>query len=368
MLYRTYGSTGKVVSAIGFGGMRFRDIEDRDGCIETMLAAAEGGITYFDTAPKYFGTKGEEVFGEGLAEMRRRGLPYYLATKTFESTEDGVRREVEAQLTRLQVDHIDFYHVWCITSLGNWRERKYNGVIRAFQKLKDEGLIGHICVSSHLVRDEIRELLMEDVFEGVLFGYSAYNFQIRSQAFEAIRARNIGCAVMNPLGGGIIPGNPELFQFLKLDQDETVVEAALRFLLSHRDITVSLVGFSNPAEIREALSAVDGYNDVRASYLSTIMDQAEDSFDGLCTGCGYCDDCPEQIPIPQLMDAYNYQILLGDENRVKNRLKYHWDLDPAVAGACIECGQCETACTQHLPIISRLAELNEKAPAWSING
>jgi uncharacterized protein len=83
MIYRNYGSTGARVSALGFGGMRFDDIDNHAECVEMMLAAARGGVNYFDTAPKYFGTKSEEVFGLGLAEMRRQSLPYYLATKTF---------------------------------------------------------------------------------------------------------------------------------------------------------------------------------------------------------------------------------------------------------------------------------------------
>ena len=40
--------------------------------------------------------------------------------------------------------------------------------------------------------------------------------------------------------------------------------------------------------------------------------------------------------------------------RLAGRLKWHWGLEPASAGACIKCGQCEDKCTQHLPIIERL--------------
>ena len=82
MIYLKYGKTGKQVSLVGFGGMQFGDIDNRDECVETMLRAARGGINYFDTAPGYFGTKSEEVFGLGFEEMRREGLPFYSATKT----------------------------------------------------------------------------------------------------------------------------------------------------------------------------------------------------------------------------------------------------------------------------------------------
>lgn len=359
MIYKNYGKTGKSVSVVGFGGMRFEDVDDKDACVEMMVRAAEGGINYFDTAPKYFGTKSEEAYGAGLAELRRRGLPYYLSTKTFESEESALRREIEGQLERLGVDYIDFYHIWCITNLENWRERKRNGVLEAFGKLKDEGLIRHICVSSHLMGDEIKELLMEGVFEGVLFGYSAYNFSTRQQAFDAIREHDLGCVVMNPLGGGLIPNNPDLFSFVKTQEDETVVEAALRFLIAHDDITVNLVGFGNKEHVDEAIRAVDGYKPISETELEAIKQGASANFEGICTGCQYCDDCPEGIPIPKLMDAYNQKLLHGDYQSLLNRLKWHWNIPAEEAEKCIECGQCEEACTQHLDITGRLKEIVE---------
>jgi hypothetical protein len=357
MIYKEYGNTGKQVSAIGFGGMRFEEIDDTDRCVEMMVRAAEGGINYFDTAPKYFGTKSEQVYGEGLAELRRRNHRYYLSTKTFESTENAIRTEIDGQLKRLGVDVIDFYHIWCITNLDNWQERKDNGVLKTFLKLKDEGLINHICVSSHLIGDEIRELLMEGVFDGVLFGYSAYNFRTRQKAFDAIKEKNLGAVVMNPLGGGLIPGNPELFSFIKTQPDETIVEAALRFLIAHKEITVSLVGFGTTDHVDEAISAAEGYQEISEAQLEEIKSRASASFEGICTGCHYCDGCPEEIPIPKLMDAYNQKLLHGDYQQLLNRLKWHWNIPAEEAARCIECGQCEEACTQHLDITGRLKEI-----------
>lgn len=357
MLYKNYGTTGKSVSVIGFGGMRFESVEDTDASVAMLVRAAEGGINYFDTAPKYFGTKSEEVFGAGLAELRRRDLPYYLSTKTFESEESAIRREIEGQLRRLDVDHIDFYHIWCITNLDNWRERKRKGVLETFGKLKDEGLVRHICVSSHLIGDEIRELLLEGVFEGVLFGYSAYNFATRQKAFDAIRRHNLGCVVMNPLGGGLIPNNPELFSFIRTQPEESVVQAALRFLIAHEEITVSLVGFGTLDHVDEAIAAVDGYREITASQLESIKSGASANFEGICTGCQYCEGCPEEIPIPKLMDAYNQKLLHGDYESLLNRLKWHWNIPAEEAAKCIECGQCEEACTQHLDITGRLKEI-----------
>jgi predicted aldo/keto reductase-like oxidoreductase len=340
--------------------MRFGHIDDHDECVRMMVKAAEGGVTYFDTAPAYFDIKSETVFGKGLAELRRRKLPYLVATKTFKTTEKDIRTEIEAQLKRLDVPAIDFYHVWCITNLPNWESRKKDGVLDTFKKLKDEGLIRHICVSSHLVQDEIAALLMEGVFEGVLFGYSAYNFKTREKAFNAIRAKHLGAVVMNPLGGGIIPQHPELFNFLRRGE-EPAVHAALRFLWDHTDISTTLVGFSSEAEVSDALAAMEGYRSRTEAELEEVKKRASASFEGLCTGCAYCDDCPQGIPIPQFMDSYNQKLLDHAENAeaIMGRLRFHWSLDPAKAADCIACGLCEGACTQHINIIERLKYIAE---------
>ena len=366
MLYREYGQTGKKVSLLGFGGMRFADIDNHDECVRAMLTAAEGGVNYFDTAPGYFEKKSEIVYGKGFAEFRRRKLPYYSATKTFASGPDSVRREIEEQLKRLDISSIDFYHVWSICSLDNWQERKNNGVISAFRKLKEEGLINHICVSSHLIKDEIKELLMEGVFEGVLFGYSAYNFQQRQAAFDAIREKKLGSVVMNPLGGGIIPQHEEWFGFLKRP-GENVVAAALRFLWDHPGISSTLVGFRTVQQVQEALAAIEGYKPRTGAELEEVKARALVSFEGICTGCGYCKNCPQGIPVIKFMDAYNKKLLNkgGDSDPIGDRLHWHWRLERSVAGKCTACGQCEKACTQHLGIIKRLQEIASPAAVTS---
>jgi predicted aldo/keto reductase-like oxidoreductase len=358
MIYRPYGKTGKNVSVLGFGGMRFAEIDNQEKCAAMMVKAAEGGVNYFDTAPAYFDIKSEQVYGLGLAELRRRGLPYFVATKTFKSREEDIRREIEAQLKRLDIPAIDFYHIWCITELSNWQKRKEKGVLDAFRKLKDEGLIKHICVSSHLIGDEINTLLMEGVFEGVLFGYSAYNFKTREKAFNAVRAKGLGAVVMNPLGGGLIPQHPELFGFLKSAPGESAVSAALHFLWDHRDITTTLVGFAASGDVEEALAAVENYTPRGEAELAAVKEKAGTSLEGICTGCGYCDECPQDIPIPKFMDVWNQKILGADPAAVSTRFKLHWGIGPEKAADCAACGDCEAACTQHLDIINRLRELS----------
>ena len=359
MIYRDYGQTGKKVSLLGFGGMRFADIDDHEKCASMMVAAAGGGVNYFDTAPGYFDTKSESVFGKGFAELKRRKLPFYSATKTFASTESAIRRELDESLRRMDLDAIDFYHIWCITSLDNWQARKKDGALKTFIKLKEEGLIKHICVSSHLIKNDIRELLLEGVFEGVLFGYSAYNFKTRQAAFDAIREKKLGAVVMNPLGGGVIPEHPEFFRLL-MRPGENAVSAALRFLWDHREICVTLVGFKTLAHVNEALAAMETYTPRHPDELETAKASIDASMEGLCTGCAYCDNCPQGIPIPKLMDAYNQKLLNSSSgDPIGSRLRWHWNMDRSIAAKCTACGQCEASCTQHIDIINRLAEINK---------
>ncbi|MFW6257091.1 MAG: aldo/keto reductase, partial [Bacillota bacterium] len=70
MLYKEYGNTGKKVSALGFGGMRF-DVENNSIEVNAELVrkASELGINYFDTAPGYCNDKSELIFGTAFTDM-----------------------------------------------------------------------------------------------------------------------------------------------------------------------------------------------------------------------------------------------------------------------------------------------------------
>jgi predicted aldo/keto reductase-like oxidoreductase len=363
MIYRQYGDTGIEVSAIGFGGMRFENYDDRDACAELVKSCYDAGINYFDTACGYAGGKSEEVMGLAFREMQktRAEKPFYVSTKSGSGLPGDVRKDLEGSLQRLQVDCIDFYHVWYVNSLANLENRKKAGVLRAFEKAKEEGLVKHICVSSHMPGDYIGQALRDYPFAGALLGYSAMNFSYREAAVQAASDLGRGVVVMNPLGGGLIPNHPERFSFVKTSPDETVVEAALRFLLNDERITVALVGMSKQEHLREAISAVEGFKPVPADEIKRIKRSLKQAFVELCTCCGYCNRCPHGIPVSKFMEAYNYKKLKGSRQDMINRLRWHWGITPETAGLekCVECGLCENACTQRLPIVSRLGEIAE---------
>jgi hypothetical protein len=358
MFTKPYGTTGMNPSVIGFGGMRFPEPDKIDEMASLVTYAHERGINYFDTAPGYCADKSEEIFGAAIADLDRDS--FYIATKSMQADGDKLRSQAETSLKRLGVEYLDVLHIWCVMSQEAYKGRVDGGAVAAALRLKDEGLVRHVAVSSHMPGDELAAVLDDGPFEGVLLGYSAINFPLRQKAVDMAGRKGMGVVTMNPLAGGVIPDQAERFSFLKGDADDSVVTAALRFNVSQPDVTVALVGFSTTDHIDEAVAAVADFTPYGEARVEDIRQQVLDSFDGLCTGCGYCLPCPEGVPIPKLMDTYNQRILNPEAN-MNNRLKWHWGMDATAAKACSLCGACEKRCTQHLPIRDRIKAIAELA-------
>jgi len=360
MIYREFGTTGKKVSAIGFGGMRFPDPANEDASVEIVLAAFDAGVTYFDTAPVYCGDKSEEIVGKAVLEMKRRGGEFYVSTKSSKSDGAQLRRDLEKSLKRLNVDAVDFYHCWCVITRDAWEARKAGGAVKELLKARDEGLVRHVCISTHLDGGDIAEVLAEGYFDGVTLGYNATNAPYRLAGIRGAEKLGLGVVVMNPLGGGMIPKHPDRFSYIGREGDFSLAESALRFVLSTPGVTVALVGMDSVEHAREAARAADGFTPLGADEMAAVGERAEQAFNQLCTLCRYCDVCPEGIEVYKHMAAYNYKILETDE-MMQGNLRWHWGVEDAarkLADTCVRCGTCEEKCTQKLPIMDRLADIS----------
>lgn len=364
MYYKKYGDTDMLVSAIGLGTMRYNEEDIKAGhlekCAEIPLYALEKGINYWDTAPFYCQDKSEIITGMALSQVKRSDVfvtsKTNLGTLNNQITKAAFRERLELSLERLQTDYIDFYHMWCMLNIESW-EKHMETIYGFFEDAKREGLIRNIVFSSHMEGDDIEQVVETDKFKGMLIGYNALNYRFRQSGIKAAHEKGMGVVVMNPLGGGMIPQNPEAFSYLTEGTDLTVPQAALRFVASHKEITVTLAGCTTKEHIDDAVKAVEGLEEKPAKQIADEFEDKGVALNNLCTGCGYCKGCPKEIEIPKFMDAYNLKIFTKKDKELYDRLAYHWGVKASMAETCIACGKCERQCTQHLPIVERLKEI-----------
>jgi predicted aldo/keto reductase-like oxidoreductase len=362
MQTREYGKTGKLISVLSAGGMRYENPDDIDASAQVMVEAARLGVNYFDTAPHYSNDKSEDILGAAVGVMKRERLPYYVSTKTWAVEHDLVFEHLEKSLRRIGVERIDFMHAWGVNTWESFEERTRKGAFKALREAKEQGLIGHVVCSSHLDGPGIARLLDQGIFEGITLGFSAINFPFRTAGIEAAARNRVGVITMNPLGGGMIPDHEERFSFIRRRPDQPIVEAALHFNLAHPDVTSVLVGFRNVEDVRSAVRAVERFEPIGPDRMAEIQKGIETSFDSLCTTCDYCRDCPESIRVSSFMEAYNHHVLYGDFGKTKGRLKWHWGIDDLSAlERCTSCRSCEDVCTQKLPILERFEDMKKLA-------
>ncbi len=360
MKYKTFGKTGKSLSVIGFGGMRFNH-EKEDEAVETVKKAFELGINYFDTAPFYCNDRSEDIIGKAVSGFKNK---VYLSTKSSvgnDPTADDMRKRLETSLKRLGVDRISFYNMWCIMDMEHFSKvmapgGPYEGAVKA----KEEGLIEHICFSAHANGVEIEEMVKTGFFEGVTLGYNILNSSNRLSGIRAAHREGLGVVTMNPLGGGMIPAGAERFSFLKESENDSVVKAALRFNLSHPEINVVLAGMASLQNVVENASVADEDIAPDNDKVRRFIDLYGEMGEHFCTSCKYCMPCPEDINIPMMMMVYDWMHLNDPE---RSRMLYNFAMKGKMKGlpsSCTQCGSCESKCTQHLPVIERMASVAEK--------
>jgi predicted aldo/keto reductase-like oxidoreductase len=335
-------------------------------CAQVIVKAWEHGINYFDVAPTYCGWRAEEMLGMALNQMEGTVYTTSKSSSTQDSTADALRRRLESSLHKLGLEKITFYNMWGILNYNQYLDvirpgGPYEGALKA----KEEGLIEHIGFSAHCTGEEIERILDDNLFEGMTIGYNAINFKYREKGLLAAQKKGLGVAIMNPLYGGVIPQNPNKFDFIRNEENQTLAQASLLFGASQDAISVVLSGMTTEAEIIENTSCFAESYKFSEKKISMIKEKIEREFDSLCTGCNYCQGCPQQIKTNQLMLAYNQYILT--DNSIAELQKYMkdvWRYTEEIKFKCLQCGYCEKKCTQHLPIIQRIQQINDFADQY----
>ncbi len=369
MQYSEYGTTGCMVSAVGFGGMRF-DVENESivKSAELLEYAFDKGINYFDTAPGYCSDKSETIFGEGLKHLPRDKV--FITSKIMPTVAQTAQQGIDAVKKSLKVmgiDYIDFFHVWCLREMAHYEAAvKPDGLYEGLLKCQEEGLVRNIVFSSHQSGGEIKQIIETGKFAGVLLGANILNFPYRWDGVEAAYKSGCGVVAMNPLAGGAIPTHEQELSFLAKD-GMSVTESALRFMICCPQITVTLNGFTTREHIDTACRIADTGEAFTPEEIAEIREQIGKNMNSVCTGCGYCNKCPQGIDVPSYMQVYNEHHLFGkDDERMKKQMDHEYNWGRLVGSRdtykdCVACGICENECTQHLPIIERL----KKFADWS---
>jgi len=199
----TLGKTGVKVPRIGVGlGSRFCAVENEDSALEILQAALDHGFYYWDTAYNY--RNGDIVSEERLGKvLKARRKEVFLATKFEARTYDGVRRQFEDSLKRLQTDHLDLYQIHLVESLADLDTLgARGGAIEALRKIKDEKLTRFIGFTGHLDAVAMAEAVRRHDFDTMLIALNHY--QERKGDFEggaipAAAARKMGVMIIKSI-------------------------------------------------------------------------------------------------------------------------------------------------------------------------
>ena len=208
MKYVNLGKTGIKISSLGLGCWAFAgDIfwgnqDDKDS-INTVTAALDCGINFFDTAEAY-GPNGrsERILGKSLKAKRSKAV---IATK---ASRESIKKEnlvtaCENSLKRLETEYIDLYYMhWAIPSVP------LEDTMEVMEKLKDQGKIRAVGVCNFSLKS-LKQLKAIGKIELVESHQLPYNLLWRAIEYgikQATIEENIGIVCYSPLAQGLLTG------------------------------------------------------------------------------------------------------------------------------------------------------------------
>lgn len=299
MEYRRLGKTQRTVSAIGFGawaiGGGFGSVDDATS-LGALHAAADAGVTLFDTADVYGEGRSERVLGQFLRE--RRGESLYVATKigrrapleVAQYTPEAFHGWVDSSRDNLGVDRLDLVQLHCPPTAVYYSPE----IFAALDDLVSGGAIAAYGVSV----EKVEEALKAIEFPGVAVVQVIYNV-IRQRPAEHFLAeatrRDVGVLARVPLASGLLTGkltketvfdpsdhrrynrHGEAFDvgetFAGLDYETglavveelrslvpagaTLAQLALRWILMSDAVTATIPGAKTPEQARSNAAAAD---------------------------------------------------------------------------------------------------------------
>src|SRR6056297_2830635 len=371
MIYKKFGEKDWNSSILGMGCMRLPVVDDDNEkideakAIEMIRYAADHGINYFDTAWPYHGGNSEALLGRALQDGYRKNVK--IATKLpswkIEKEED-FNYYLKEQLNNLQTDYIDLYLLHTLNKKF-WENLKSLNVIDWLEKKKN-GVIKNIGFSFHASYDVFEEIVdyYDWDFCQIQYNYLDTEFQAGKKGLKYANNKGIAVVVMEPLRGGTLAKTPppKVKDILKQSSNQrNAVEWSLQWLWDQEEVNVVLSGMSTMGQLKENIKLAKQAKEYKLNENENeLIEKARkkflDIFPVACTGCNYCVPCPQGVAIPNIFALYNKAIIYDEYE--KNNNSYSNFSDKAKADNCIECGECEAACPQNLPIIDYLQDVD----------
>jgi predicted aldo/keto reductase-like oxidoreductase len=343
-VYRTLGKTGLRLPVINMGVMNTNNPN-------LVRAALDSGVVLLDSAQTYQRGQNEGMIGEVLKGRPRDS--FVLATKahlpgdrktglyTEEATEGAFLKKVDQSLKNLGLEYVDIYYHH---GVSNRESALFEPILKALDKIKKEGKARFVGITTHMNEPEVIHAAVDSkVYDVVL---TAYNFQQKhyTEVRDAIaRAAQAGLGVV---GMKAIRGGSRQTPSVKSPA------AALKWVLQDPHIHTIIPGYITFDEMEIALSVME---DLTLTDTEKKELRKEASLPGLyCQGCREClGQCPDKLPIPDLMRAYMYTY--GYRN-----LAHAQDLVLSLnlpARVCQDCSQCSVKCSIGFDVSGKIRDV-----------
>jgi predicted aldo/keto reductase-like oxidoreductase len=378
-LYRKFGKTNEMVSALGFGCMRLPIIGndptniDEEKAINMIRYAIDAGVNYVDTAYPYHGTGfthggASELFvAKALKDGYRQRVK--LATKLpswLIKTRADMDKYLNEQLERLETDTVDFYLVHSLNE-NVWPVLKENGITEFLEQAIKDGRIKYAGFSFHDQIGLFKEIVdyYDWSFCQIQYNYLDEKYQAGTEGLVYAAKKGLGITIMEPLRGGNIVNLPQEAKDMidQADVKRTPAEWGLRWVWNRPEVSVVLSGMTTMDQVTENIKVaqeaeVNSLTWKELQIIEQIKNLFEQRIKVNCTGCSYCMPCPAGINIPGCFSTYNDHWVFDATTAAKKMYEIRSKLS-APASKCVECGKCESHCPQGIPIREELKNVKE---------
>ncbi len=359
-------------SLLGFGCMRFPT--KSDGNIDETQAeemldyAIQNGVTYIDTAYPYHSGESERFVGKVLKKYNRN--QYTIATKLpvwKVSKREDVRELFNEQLSKLQMDYVDFYLLHALDH-ERWESLVRLGVLEEVEHLQKEGKIKYLDFSFHDEYPVFEKIIKHRKWDfcQIQYNYVDTEIQAGDKGYALAEKLGVPLVIMEPIKGGNLANLPDDIShiFKSYHPNKSLSSWALRWVASHSNVKVILSGMSHMDHVKDNLDTFINFsvlNEDEMKCVNQVTEIIKSRTKNGCTGCEYCMPCPHGVNIPRNFKIWNDYSIYNNKAQAKRR--YWKDLAASErSDMCQECGACEAVCPQSIQIIRDLKRVSLEIP------